>query len=229
MIFDENNDEDLSNDSIKKLKNKSFYHSSLDITNEIKYFDGTGLFEYNKYDYIWIDVNQNTMYDLGIDYYEQMYLPFTLKGNSYIVNKIDRFGNTINLAVCNPDSIPPIEEGLLLPDFTDITIDSTEIKFSDYEGKFVILDFWACNRGLDIIKEFFKEFKNNNEIKIISYGNSNNDSTIVWPHVEDDLIGSTRQLLQVSCSHTTMIINPEGVILYIKVNPSKDEIINFLI
>ena len=280
LIFDKNNDEDLTND-----KPMNFISDSIEFNNEkyhknfvfgytqTQYFDGErilsknvklritkepnyylissvegcfgnfkidnldykiGIFnygeiEYSKYNDIWIDVNQNSIFDYNIDLLEQMYIPFTLNGNSYRIMNINRFGDYIDIVKCNQDSIPPIAIGKPAPDFTEITIEEKTISLSDYLGNYIILDFWSCRSDdmISIMTEVENELKEEQNIKIITFGIYPDDhSKFTWEKIIDNLDLDTRLLYQVGGAHTTFIIDKNGNIINKLVNPDSNIIID---
>lgn len=295
MIFDENNDEDISNEKIKEFQTKTMYSELRDTTYnkiyidsdvEFEYYNGKemkkgnygiriskfenwrpgqlvqssvygnfGTFEiegkkyligitkkpdieFSKYDRLWIDLNQNKKYDYIEDFFEQMYLPLTLEEKAYKIAEIDRFGKSLTIKACNQDSVPPIAISLSAPDFCEITFDSTEVRLSDYKGKYIILDFWTCSgsSGLPFTNEIYKVFEKNEKFKVVSIGPYEpkylppkvREIKISWPHVNGLFEVKTRTLFQVGGMHTTFLINPEGIIIARKVFALKEDIIKLI-
>lgn len=279
LIFDANNDEDLSNDPIIQPVIKSMYVAARDTSYEFSYMDGkvqfeyydgstirtgtrtlrlrwvakdrgllsqtsvTGQFgriniddtsyrvglinrgdiEYGKYDNLWIDLNQNDKHDRNEDHYEQMYLPFTIDSLSYQVTEVERFGQLLALRSCDPDSIPPIAEGLPAPDFQATTIDSSQVQLSDFTGKFIVLDFWTCNspRGLSRFYDIYSDYQDRDNVEFISVGpytperyrTEMREIAINWPHINGLFDVPARELYQVAGENVTFIINPDGDIV----------------
>jgi len=194
--------------------------------------------ECDKYDHLWIDLNQNNKYDFFNDHHEQMYHPLTLGKRSFIVKEIDRFGKSVTLSVCDPDSIPPIAVGLPAPDFIETSIDSVETKLSDFAGKFVMLDFWTCSgrTQLPLTNNIYQEFKDKEKLGIVSFGPHMpeylppevKEIKINWPHIHGLFELPTRNLYQVGALHTTFFINPERIILAKKVFATEEDLISLI-
>jgi len=286
MVFDQNNDEDLSNDVRVAFQSRMIKHPYLDERVQInysdsrvecEYYDGKSIrtgehwirileapgqkgvfFHYSrngkfghiklenkkyilgiiksgsgvenlKKDFLWIDTNKNNKLDVGQDQFEQMYLPFTFRKKSYVVEELDRWGESITLAACNPDSIPPVAEGLPAPDFSAFDQDSQKIKITDFSGSYVVFDIWSCNRGYSLDKQLSNEFQDD-EVKIISFGEYRNRPgiTIDWTHIDEASHPSIRELYQVGGSHTTFLISPGGIVLHKLVDGQKDEIVRLM-
>ena len=294
LIYDANNDEDLSNDPIIQPVIKSRYIAARDTSYEFSYMDGevqfeyydgstirtgtrtlrlrwvakergllsqtsaTGQFgrinihdtsyrvglinrgdiEYSKYDNLWIDLNQNDKYDRNEDHYEQMYLPFTIDTLAYKVTEVGRFGQSLALRSCDPDSIPPIAEGLPAPDFQATTIDSSQLQLSDFIGKFIVLDFWTCNspRGLSRFYDIYKDYQDRQEVAFISVGPYTPERyqpeirkiEMNWPHIDGLFDVPARELYQVAGENVTFIINPDGKIMKKLVFAPAEKINNLL-
>ena len=287
MVFDQNNDKDLSNDARVEFQTRMIEHPYLDERVQINYIDGrveceyydgnkiqTGkhwirileapgqkgvffhysrngefghiMLENKKYilgiikagsgienikkDFLWIDTNQNNRLDMKEDQFEQMYLPFTFRKKPYIVEELDRLGKSITLAACNPDSIPPVAEGLPAPEFSAFGVDSQIIKITDFSGRYVVFDIWSCNRGYSLDKQLYNEFREDAEVKIISYGQYRKrpGATIDWTHIDEASQPSIRELYQVGGSHTTFLISPRGHVLHKLVDGKKDEIVRLI-
>ena len=156
----------------------------------------------------------------------------------FLVKEIDRFGKSLTLSACDPDSIPPIAVGLIAPDFLETSIDSVEIKLRDYSGKYVLLDFWNCQgrTTLPFTNNIYQEFKDNEKLRIVSFGPYRPESyppgvkeiKVDWSHIHGMFELPTRNLYQVGASHTTFFLNPEGIILAKKVYASEEYLIGLI-
>lgn len=294
LIFDENNDEDLSNDEARIFKPKSILYRGKSIEYEyadamvkFNYFDGKKIkestygirlfrgkdfrgdtfamasmnvnwgtlqlsdkkyiigitkfpdVEFSKYDQLWIDLNQNGKFDHDEDYNQQMYLPFTLDGKTYGLERVDRFGKSLFLRCFNPDSIPPIAVGMQAPDFVETTMDSlSTVHLRDYNGKFVVLDFWTCNsnNGVLFTHDLYEKLNGNKKIQIISFGpyfpqfmtEQAKEKKITWQHIKGLFDVKTRNLYQVGSAHTTVLVDTLGKIIMKKEYPSAEEIIKMI-
>lgn len=183
--------------------------------------------EYNKFDFIWIDLNNNNIYDEKLDYWDQLYLPFTIENNSYIITEIDRFGKYVELSKCNIDKYPPIAVGLPAPNFTALTIDSLDFELKNLFGKPILLDFWGCNSNIYLsnLSNISDKYKDKG-LKIVSHygfgdyrmplspGNKNIE--IDWIHLQGQLMSDFRKLYQVGSLPTSILIDKNGDIVYIE-------------
>ena len=142
----------------------------------------------------------------------------------------------ITIEACDADSIPPVAVGLPAPDFIDISLDSTEVRLSDYKGKYLVLDFWACNEmnGILFANDVYNAFCDNEQFAMISSGPYNpqflspeaREIQIRWPHINGSFEVPARMLYQVGGPHTTFFINPEGTIVEKIASASKENFIN---
>jgi peroxiredoxin len=114
-------------------------------------------------------------------------------------------------------------EKIMAPDFTLKGLDGKSVKLSDYQGKIVLLNFWAvwckyCKQEMPDLNELSKELEKKDEAVILAvdvqepadtvneYLTSNNISLKVLM----DQDGSAAQQYGVSGYPTTFVINKDG-------------------
>jgi len=197
----------------------------LDIENnkyKVALLDGNSIF-YSKYSHIYIDSNQNGVFEPE-DIYNQLLNPFSLLGNTYEATVIDSLGRYIIIQKTN--KLPPLQKGMEAPDIEAFTLmDSTKIKLSSYRGKYILLDFWAsycgpCLNEIKTLKEAYNQF-NKKGFEIISIGSDRpkdlikviQDNEISWPQIAIKQNDEILKLYQVSGLPTYYLINPEGDII----------------
>ncbi len=184
-------------------------------------------FDFFKFDFICIDLNHNAKYEfLNNDYYQQMYLPFTMDKTVYKITEIDPWGNYIKIKKCARQEIPPIAVGLPAPDFTATTLDSSQINLHDYLGHYVLLGFWSCNsqyclsqigellgyanKGLHIINFPYS----NNFERTISEENRKKIKNLII--INGDVLNPIRILYQVGSENASVLIDKQGKIVLIE-------------
>ncbi len=133
--------------------------------------------------------------------------------------------------------------GNLGPDFTLNATNGSQIKLSDYQGKLVILNFWAtwcgpCQFEIPILKATDEEWSKAGVIIIAVSTQDNPNNTISYVKAKDlkfivplDPLGNAAKLYGVRGLPTTFFINEKGIITSIKIGPfiSKEEIENHMI
>lgn len=133
--------------------------------------------------------------------------------------------NMKNKPIINPPSQQSTSqtEKNMAPDFTLKDLDGNSVKLSDYQGKIVILNFWAvwckyCKLEMPDLNELNKELEKDGEAVILAvdvqeskdtvseYLTSNNISLKVLM----DKDGSVAQRYGISGYPTTFILNKDG-------------------
>lgn len=121
-----------------------------------------------------------------------------------------------------------ITVGSKAPDFTLSGIDGTQISLSDFEGKTVLLTFWAswcptCRAANEHLKEIYPDYKNEEfEILAVSLDRSKTNwekavekDAITWPQVSDlkGVDSPVATKYGVYSTPTTFLIDSSGVII----------------
>lgn len=121
-----------------------------------------------------------------------------------------------------------ITVGSKAPDFTLSGIDGTQISLSDFEGKTVLLTFWAswcptCRAENEHLKEIYPDYKNEEfEILAVSLDRSKTNwekavekDAITWPQVSDlkGVDSPVATKYGVYSTPTTFLIDSSGVII----------------
>lgn len=155
-----------------------------------------------------------------------------LQGVDYKLSSISRNGDTITLKK-HGNNIKPIgvNEQMYIPELTGLTADSSVFKLSDYQGKYILIEFWGtwCSPCVELIPELKKlkeKYHDENfEIVSIAYDNSIDivrefieDKEMNWVNVFDNRNtvegNSLVDLLKISGFPTSFLVDPEGKILF---------------
>lgn len=137
-----------------------------------------------------------------------------------------------------------LNQGELAPDFTLLTTEGEGLTLSDYQGKRVIMNFWAtwcppCIAEMPHLQSFYSDHKDEGlEVIAINLTESEAKKEGVYPFIdeyqltfpvvfdEDSLVAS---LYQVTTIPTTYILNSKGEIEQKIVGPMTYEIIEELL
>ncbi|MCE5248626.1 TlpA family protein disulfide reductase [bacterium] len=192
--------------------------------------------EYRQSSNLWIDTNQNRMFDPDEDYYAQVNQPFTVLGRTYQVVETDRFGNHITIRKVD---LPSLEVGLPAPDFKAVTMDSTGFNLAENKGKYILLDFWGtwcapCVNEIPVLKEAYDRYGGkkfeivsigvDDEKKLYSFIHKNN---LKWTHIRQDQNGDLVKLYRIDHYPTKYLIDPQGI-LAAKLGLNSDELLEKL-
>lgn len=115
------------------------------------------------------------------------------------------------------------------PDFAFTDFEGKKHRFSEFKGKFVLLDIWGfwcgpCRRELPYIREASRRFQTRN-LQVVGLNTDENftidsmkkalkDSQMTWTQAQfESVTGFLRDGIRVNSFPTTFLISPEGKIL----------------
>lgn len=143
--------------------------------------------------------------------------------------------HTDTLAVTHPEYLPSLELGTVAPEIVACDTLGTQIKLSDYHGKYVVLDFWAtwcgdCRREIPKLIELYKKtelhcLKGEDDVQWLSFSFDEKDQTwrsflrkksFPWPQVSN--LKTTREdptfnAYELHWIPAFFVIDPEGKIV----------------
>ncbi len=142
------------------------------------------------------------------------------------------YGKAINRYISMPD-MP--EVGERYKDFALSSVNGEIVNLSDFEGKYVLVDFWAawcspCRRQNPHLSRLYEKYQSNGfEILGVSIDEDRNkwlnaveEDNIVWTNVwgEGGRFSEVSQLYRINAIPDNLLINPNGIIIKrnIKVN-----------
>jgi thiol-disulfide isomerase/thioredoxin len=118
--------------------------------------------------------------------------------------------------------------GNVVPDFEFTDFKGKKRKFSEFRGKYVLLDIWgfwcpACKDELPYVKEAYNRFQSRNfeivglntdEYTIESIRTSLDDNGMKWTQAtRDSILPLLAEKMMIRSFPTTMLISPEGKII----------------
>lgn len=128
-----------------------------------------------------------------------------------------------------------ISDGKIAPDFTLKGLDGSDVSFSDFRGKYLVLDFWGswcgwCVKGFPEMKRYYAKYAN--KLEIIGVDCNDTDEKwkaavekhqLPWKHVF--VPRSDRQVIEsfaVDTFPTKIVISPDGRIVKVFAGETKD-------
>lgn len=156
---------------------------------------------------------------------------FNVRGNDYLIDSIDKWGDNLFLEYIGKNAHPyGVTEGYYVPSFNAYYLDQSVFSFDDFNGKYILLDFWGtwCNPCIKLIPELQKindDYKGKNFV-LISVAFDSDPNTVVnfvnenkmnWHHLfvsqsQSDK-NSVTEKLKVSSFPSTLLISPDREII----------------
>ena len=153
-------------------------------------------------------------------------------GDIYVATKkADVSKDQIVLRLCQAKDYKRAElvHGQDFPDFAFTDFDGKKHKFSDYHGKYVLLDIWglwcpACREELPYLREANRRFQSrglvvlglntDRDFTLDSMKAALEKSGMTWTHAQfSSIVDLVRTQLRVHSFPTTFLISPEGKII----------------
>lgn len=133
-----------------------------------------------------------------------------------------------------------LNQGDLAPNFTLTTLDGKTVKLSDYQGKKVILNFWAtwcppCRAEMPHMQNYYEDFAEDEGVEILAVNLTDGDTRekvedfvadygLTFPILMDEegMAGKTYQAVTIPTSY---MIDTSGKIQHKIVGPMDDQMI----
>lgn len=127
-----------------------------------------------------------------------------------------------------------VKKGKIAPDFELETLDGKQVKLSDYEGKKIVMNFWAtwcgpCRAEMPHMEKYYKEFQTENVVLLgINLTHTERKKENIPDFVDEfgltfpillDPKAEVSEKYQVIAYPTTFIIDTKGVIRHIFYGP----------
>ncbi len=131
-----------------------------------------------------------------------------------------------------------LQRGKMAPDFTLTTLDGETVKLSDFQGKKVIVNFWAswcppCKAEMPHMQRYYQEFAQDEQVEILAINLTSGDKvekvekfvrdyelTFPIPLDKDGKVGKTYEVLTIPTSY---IIDTKGLIQHKIVGPMDEK------
>lgn len=168
----------------------------------------------------------------------------TVKSNIKLTGSTEDFERDIGSSSSNSEL--GLSSGEVPPDFELTTVTGKRVKLSDYEGKKVILNFWAswcppCKAEMPHMENYYKANKDLDNVEILAVNMTTTERRGV-PNVEKfvngygltfpvplDAENEVTRAYKVISPPTTYIINTDGTISHKESGPLNEELITELI
>lgn len=156
---------------------------------------------------------------------------FNVKGNDYVIDSISKWGNNLYLEYIGKNSHPyGFTEGFYVPKFDAYYLDRSQFSFEDFEGKYILFDFWGtwCNPCIKVIPELQKlnnDYKDKRFVLISVAFDSDpkfvfdfiNENKMDWQHLFVNQTqfdkNSITEKLKISSYPSLLLLSPDGEII----------------
>lgn len=194
--------------------------------------------EFNKYDDVWIDENNNDQ--IEETEIKSLHMPFTLFEKSYRLHELDRFGKYLIIEEYDEKANPPISIGSVAPDFKLKTLNDELFHLHAREDQVILIDFWGtwcgpCIAEMPHLKEAYKIYHTKG-FEIVSIGIDElsglkkfvTEKELDWVHIQADKNDPILELYQVTGYPTLYLLDKEKRIIAITEQLSGDNLLNTL-
>ena len=156
---------------------------------------------------------------------------FNITGNDYVIDSISKWGDNLFLEYIGKNSHPyGFTEGFYVPKFDAYYLDKSIFTFKDYEGKYILFDFWGtwCNPCIKLIPELQNlnnDYKDKNFVLISIAFDSDpkivfdftNENKMDWKHLFVNQTqfdkNSITEKLKINSYPSLLLISPNGEII----------------
>lgn len=183
----------------------------------------TKLFIFPKSDIIPSELNGDIPYRIGDI--------FNIKGHDYLIDSISRWGDSLFIKYVGENVYPRgITEGFYMPKFSAKYLDNSVFTIEQYEGKYLLFDFWGtwCIPCIKLIPELQKlnsDYKDKDFVLVSVAFDSDpkqvinfiNENQMDWKHLFVNQNQSDKnsiiEKLKISSFPSTILLDPSGEII----------------
>lgn len=188
----------------------------------------------NPYTMLLIDLNKDGYFD-SEDGSNEAYKTnelFNISGITWEIDSLYTDGSFIQLVKPDTSVLPitALRSGERAPNFSATTINGTNIELKDFQGKYVLIDFWGtwCGPCIDEIPNLKKAYNeyNSKGFEIIGIATDDNatrvkdfveENDLQWPQIFEEHLSEEaiiNNLYDVQGYPQQYLVGPDGTILY---------------
>lgn len=188
----------------------------------------------NPYTMLLIDLNKDGYFD-SEDGSNEAYKTnelFNISGITWEIDSLYTDGSFIQLVKSDTSVLPitALRSGEIAPNFSATTINGTNIELNDFQGKYVLIDFWGtwCGPCIDEIPNLKKAYNeyNSKGFEIIGIATDDNatrvkdfveENDLQWPQIFEEHLSEEaiiNNLYDVQGYPQQYLVGPDGTILY---------------